>query len=1112
MKKIVNTLLLAFVIGFIAKADFVPVDVAKQIAQNQYAENFSDDFKNFPELTLCKTEVRNNTILYYIFDAGKSGFVVIAADDHVYPVLGYSYERNYSESMDNLPPQFITWMENYADQIEDVVQKQIPATDEIISKWTELKNPATIIKETKDVDPLISSNWDQGAYYNAQCPEDPDGPDGHVWAGCVATAMGQVMKYYDHPNQGTGSHSYYSVDYGYISADFGATTYNWSSMPDQLYSYNTDVATLLFHLGVSVDMQYGPDGSGAYTSDARDALVNYFSYSQDATFLCKSNYPNSTWETMLKDQLDAEKPLVYQGSGPDGGHAWVCDGYQEPGYFHFNWGWSGYANGYYYLSNLNPGGSNFTENQCAIFEVYPDGTGSLAPPQNLTAEVINGNDIQLVWESPGSQEWIQWDAGSNTGNGIGLTNGGTFLVASRWSPPDLMPYDGMSIEKISFFPNEDATATFVLKAWTGNNAATQIMSQDIASFNVDQFNEVQLINPIVIDASQELWFGYEVTHGAGTFPAGCDDGPAIQEYGDQISLDGSSWTGMSAAYGLDYNWNLAAYVVFSDVDNPAVPMVKTINHKIAEPDFENSGSNTKSLEIQSESNKALLGYNVYRDGNYLANTTEVTYLDENLPGGTIEYYVTAVYDEGESGPSNLAIVYGPPTLDPPSNLIATIDDCQINLSWDSPGGPSEWMQWDAGTNTGNGIGLTNGGTFMVASRWTPSDLQPYNGMSVTKMMFYPNEDPDAIFVLKIWIGNNAGTEVMSQNVTSFIVNEFNEVILTNPVEIDASQEHWFGYEVTHDAGTYPAGCDDGPAVQELGDMISLDGTSWAGMSAAYGLDYNWNIAAFVEYTDVVYPTQLLVKTTIQQISPGSFVLGGSGSVVNKFIPEKYKSILGYNVYRDGAFITFIAGTTYNEDLEPCAAYTFYVTAVYDEGESLPSNEVFAEIPCYPPQNLEASVVPDSHVHLECEFPVCGNPSVFNFYRDGNLIGINGMPYFDDPIPSSGTYDYHATVNWGETESESSNIESVMIDPIFIESNKSINQISILPNPASDFVKVKSRAKLYSLQIYDITGEEIYAEFVNHNTQMINTSVFESGLYLFRIETETGSAVRRVVVK
>ena len=154
------------------------------------------------------------------------------------------------------------------------------------------------------------------------------------------------------------------------SADFGATTYNWASMPNSLNSNNISVATLLYHLGVSVDMQYSPSGSGAFSSDARDALVEYFGYSENAALLPKNSFPIETFKYKIKNELNLNRPVYYSGSSNSGGHAFVCDGYQGDNHFHFNLGWSGYGNGYFYLSNVN----GFNQGQSALFYVYPEGT------------------------------------------------------------------------------------------------------------------------------------------------------------------------------------------------------------------------------------------------------------------------------------------------------------------------------------------------------------------------------------------------------------------------------------------------------------------------------------------------------------------------------------------------------------------------------------------------------------------------------------------------------------------------------------------------------------------------------------------------------------------
>ena len=180
----------------------------------------------------------------------------------------------------------------------------------------------------------------------------------------------------------------------------------------------------------------------------------------------------------------------------------------------------------------------------------------------------------------------------------------------------------------------------------------------------------------------------------------------------------------------------------------------------------------------------------------------------------------AVYNEGESLPSNTKgeeveeLLFQPPVIT--NAEILNYNDVQLTIEFNYA---FIWLQWDNGINNGNGIGLTNGGTFYVASRWEPEYLIPYYGFYLTEVAFVPVEDTAAEFVIKVWKGNNAGTLVASQEVTDFIVNEWNHVILENPVLIDTTQELWFGYSVTHEPGTQPAGCDDGPAISYKGDMI-----------------------------------------------------------------------------------------------------------------------------------------------------------------------------------------------------------------------------------------------------------------------------------------------------
>ncbi|OQX73346.1 MAG: hypothetical protein B6D61_12640 [Bacteroidetes bacterium 4484_249] len=410
MKQILLSILITLNVVVISNADVVNSEIAGQVAKNHYW-NFSDGI-TYEDiiLNLSYTKSVNGLPVYYIFDISENkGFVIIAADNDVYPVLGYSFEGNFSDEKDNLPPNFSEWMDNYANQIVYVRENTLSADAMIFEKWIELTNYNPEPENMDNVSPLLTTNWDQGIYYNTMCPVDNAGPGGHVYVGCVATAMGQIMKYHNYPDQGSGTHTYYCYPYGTQTANFGETTYNWSSMPNQVYSSNTAVATLLYHCGVGVNMQYSATGSGAYSDDARDALVDYFTYSSDAQLLYKSSYSSTTWENMLKNDLEASRPLYYAGSGNGGGHAFVCDGYQGTNYFHFNWGWSGYANGYFYLTNLNPGGYSFNQDQQAIFYVYPDGTTTLSPPENLEAEIVNNNNVELAWDAPSGKDLIGYN-------------------------------------------------------------------------------------------------------------------------------------------------------------------------------------------------------------------------------------------------------------------------------------------------------------------------------------------------------------------------------------------------------------------------------------------------------------------------------------------------------------------------------------------------------------------------------------------------------------------------------------------------------------------------------------------------------------------------------
>ncbi len=427
MKKLVSLFLL-LTLPILLFAEKVEVDQASLIAKIFIAEQSSlkstdidkdvvlSDYLSYgdqhnPELFIFKLNLDN-----------KKSYVVMPTDDRVQPILAYSLDGWVGDSPEDFPPAMKEYLDSYSAQIKYIIDNDLSGSQLAVDQWENYDPNGSMDMGTDNssVPPLLSTTWNQGCYYNEQCPADASGPCGHVYAGCVATAMGQVMKYHSYPSTGVGSHGYNS-SYGYLEADFGNTNYNWAAMPNSISASNTEIAQLLSHLGISIDMQYSPSGSGAYSTDARNALVNYFQYDPSAVYLQRSNYSETDWEAMLKVELALSQPLMYRGSG-SGGHSFVCDGYDENNMFHFNWGWSGSYNGYFSLSDLTPGSGDFTNYQAAIFHIKPLNT--LSVPQNLVAQ-LNGDGIDLSWEAP------NFTNEDGTFLGYNIYRNGLFLIGSN---------------------------------------------------------------------------------------------------------------------------------------------------------------------------------------------------------------------------------------------------------------------------------------------------------------------------------------------------------------------------------------------------------------------------------------------------------------------------------------------------------------------------------------------------------------------------------------------------------------------------------------------------------------------------------------------------------
>ena len=249
----------------------------------------------------------------FIYNVGTQGFVIISGNTVLPPVLGWSDQGTFPD-MEDAPENYRSWIGRYSEMIEFATANGVTPDEKTQRQWENASLGVFGTKNTRTVGPLVSTRWNQDCFYNAMCPSTGGGwwggggSCGHVYAGCVACAMAQVMKYWNHPEHGFGSHSYVHSEYGTQSADFGNTTYQWDEMPEELYFYNDAVATLIYHCGVSVDMQYAASGSGAYSIDVEDALHDYFGYC-GAKYRQKSGYQEEAWIAMLKAELDLSHPI-----------------------------------------------------------------------------------------------------------------------------------------------------------------------------------------------------------------------------------------------------------------------------------------------------------------------------------------------------------------------------------------------------------------------------------------------------------------------------------------------------------------------------------------------------------------------------------------------------------------------------------------------------------------------------------------------------------------------------------------------------------------------------------------------------------------------------------
>jgi len=401
----------------------------------------------------------------------------------------------------------------------------------------------------------------------------------------------------------------------------------------------------------------------------------------------------------------------------------------------------------------------------------------------------------------------------------------------------------------------------------------------------------------------------------------------------------------------------------------------------------------------------------------------------------------------------------------PRTLAGHQNQFTTTLTWVAPDcghggtGPTpQWIHWDDGTNY-TSIGFNGAATWDAAARWTPAQIATLDGGSVTKLKFWPaSAGAGATFNARVWEGTDAATLLVDQPITTFTNDQYNTITITSPQPIDITKELWVGFQIVQSAAGYPAGSDYGPAVAGFGDML-YDGTSWVAMGVTYGLDYNWNIQAYVEpskkdagagpviltQTPVNNPKGLTLKTSgIVNTKPNASANTGKGLILpNSPVGSQ---LLGYNIYRtpDNAAspfskIGFVNALIYADvhpgTTEPTTTWKYFVTAVFQD--SLAPGPVL----CEPPSDT-----------ITITFPA---------------VGINEL--------SNGT-------------------------------------LSLYPNPATEVVNIVSSNDIKTIEVLNYIGQTIYTnKNMDQKTAQLNVTGFRSGVYFVKVTTTSGIKTTKITV-
>ena len=683
-----NILFVAALLLGITALQAKPVDIAKaqRLGQNYIEQKL---VKNAISLDLAYTvRAESGLATAYVFNF-NDGFVVVSADDCYHPILGYSDHGNFN--YDNAPDGLLFMLGQVTKEIAQCVAENIPTTSDIACQWKNLEASGILNPEKNIplVGPLVQTKWDQGAPYNMYVPNG--------WpTGCVATAMAQLMKYWEWPVQGTGEHSY---QWGgqTLTANFGETTYDWANMINVYSSGSVTqenkeaVAVLMSHCGISVDMMYAPDGSGAFSPDVPIAINNYFSYSDHATYITKAGYTYDEWIALLKSNIDQHIPLYYSGQSSDGGHAFICHGYDNDGLFYFNWGWGGSNDSWFLIDGDK---FEFNNSQAIVYDFVPDYVYNGMPQvvENLAATI--DDDVSRIGH-------LSWTNPTTTMTGEPLTSLEKVIVKRNGvvvqELTDAAPGQSMTCDdEVPYFDQFEYTVLAVAGNNYGRTTTTTAVFGPYCEWTV-----------LMTSSGFQGWDGGGITvqNAAGSyidFLTTTTSSAQMQRFQMALGNNNLYWVEPNSninniSFKVKDSQNQIVYQYEGPSSALEAGLLRTLNNSCGEVNTCEAPynlmatldpDNVENVILTWESNhEPEFGYCIYRDGFLFNMAHETQYVDEHTNPGGHCYYVTALCNGGETANSNdFCITSGMGCNEPFDLYYEYTSNKKVQLFWSEPEG------------------------------------------------------------------------------------------------------------------------------------------------------------------------------------------------------------------------------------------------------------------------------------------------------------------------------------------------------------------------------------------------------------------------------------------